>query len=229
MKKLSVSMTRGEMLWGWIYMLLQLIALPSALILINFTLGNPLSDAAANFVYFGTNFICVTVIFRKFILDSFGCALNNFVLCIRAVICGFVLYYVASYITYKALIFLKPNFFNVNDESIFQMTRNNYALMGIGTVLLVPPVEEILYRGLIFRGLHSRSRILAYAVSTLAFCAIHVFGYIGLYDWFTLLLCLLQYVPAGICLACAYEQADTIAAPILIHMIINLIGILSMR
>lgn len=229
MKKLSVSMTRGEMLWGWIYMLLQLIALPSALILVNYILGNPLSDAAMNFVFFGTNFICVTVIFRKFILESLALALKNFRECFRAVLQGFILYYIASYIITLALVLINPGFFNVNDESIAQMTRNNYALMGIGTVLLVPPVEEILYRGLIFRGLYSRSKILAYTVSALVFSSIHVFGYIGLYDWLTLLLCLLQYIPAGICLAHAYERADTIAAPILIHMIINLIGILSMR
>lgn len=222
-------MNREEILWGWVYLFLQLIALPVVLALINVLAGNPLSDAALNFVFFGINFICVTVIFRKFLLTSLGYAFKNTTVFIQAVLCGFAVYYVLSYIMAVAIVFIDPDFLNVNDESITQMARDNLALMGIGTVLLVPPVEELFYRGLIFRGLYSRSKTLAYSVSTAVFCAIHVLGYIGLYDPFTLLLCLLQYVPAGICLAWAYSRANTIAAPILIHMMINLIGILSMR
>ncbi len=229
MKRLSVSMNRQEILWGWAYLLLQLLVLPYVLTLVDLLLGNPLSDASLNFVFFGINFICVTVIFHKFLLDSLLYAFKNIAVCIQTVIWGFALYYTVSYIISTAIVLIDPNFLNVNDKSIAQMTQDNFALIGIGTVLLVPPVEEVFYRGLIFHGLYNRNKVLAYTVSTLVFCAIHVLGYIGLYDPFTLLLCFLQYVPAGICLAWAYSRANTIVAPILMHMIINLIGILSMR
>lgn len=229
MKKLSVSMNCEEIQWGWVYLFLQLFALPYLLTLVNLLLSNPLSDASLNFVFFGINFICVTIIFRKFFLTSLSHAFKNPAVCIQAVLCGFALYYIVSYIIGIAIMFINPEFLNANDESIAQMTRDNFALMGIGTVLLVPPVEEVFCRGLLFRGLYHRSRILAYAVSTLVFCSIHVIGYVGLYDPFTLIICFLQYVPASICLAWAYKRADTIVAPILIHMIINLIGILSTR
>lgn len=229
MKNLSIPMNRSEILWGWVYLFLQLIVLPYMLTLINLIAGNPLSDAALNFVFFGLNFTCVTVVFHRFLLDSLAHALKNISSCIQAVLWGFALYYVISYMISMAFMVIDPEFYNVNDESISQMTRDNFALMGIGTVLLVPPVEETLYRGLIFRGLYDRSKVLAYAVSTVVFCMIHVLGYVGFYDPITLLLCFFQYVPAGICLAWAYQRSDTLVAPILIHMIINLIGILSMR
>ena len=83
--------------------------------------------------------------------------------------------------------------------------------------------------GCSFRDCTEKSRLLAYLASTLVFAAIHVIGYIGLYDFTTLLLCYIQYLPAGIALCFAYEKADTIAAPILMHIAINQIGMSAMR
>ena len=97
------------------------------------------------------------------------------------------------------------------------------------TVLLVPVAEEALYRGLLFQGFQRKSRLLAYCLSTLIFAGLHVVGYIGSADLITLCLCFAQYLPAGITLAWAYEKADTIAAPMLMHMIINLIGTTAAR
>ena len=44
-----------------------------------------------------------------------------------------------------------------------------------------------------------------------------------------LALCLLQYLPAGLCLAVAYEKSDSILCPILMHTVINAIGVYAMR
>ena len=44
-----------------------------------------------------------------------------------------------------------------------------------------------------------------------------------------LFLSFLQYVPAGLCLAWSYEKADSIWAPILIHIAVNQMGNLAMR
>ena len=109
------------------------------------------------------------------------------------------------------------------------MVQENFALLTIGTVVLVPITEELLFRGLIFRGIYNRSHFWAYAISAVAFSLPHVVGYIGFYDPLLLLLCFVQYLPAGLCLGWAYARADSIFAPTLMHMIINLIGMLAMR
>ena len=229
MNNLSVSMTKSEIIGGWSYLFLQLLILPVVLRFVNMVLGNPLSSAEINFVFFALNFICVTVIFRCFLLTSVRNALTEPLRIIRAAFTGFVLYYIASYVVGLIIFFIAPDFSNVNDESLAGMTQGNFALMSIGTVLLVPPVEEVLFRGLIFRGLYRRNRFTAYLVSTLVFSSIHVVGYIGFYDPLTLLLCFLQYIPASLCLGWAYAKADSIIAPILIHITVNLIGMLAMR
>ena len=90
-------------------------------------------------------------------------------------------------------------------------------------------VEELLYRGIFFGGLYNRNRIVAFVVSTLIFAVIHVTSYVGYYPPVTLLLCFLQYIPAGIALAWAWMKSGSIITPIVMHMIINAIGITAMR
>ena len=229
MKKLTVSMTRTEWIPGLIYIAVQLAVLPFILAFGNMLLGNPLTEAQLNFVFFAIDFICITIIFHRFLWKNVKVALSSPWACLRYAGAGITLYWLSSFLVGLLIVAVYPDFANVNDESIAQLTQDNYALMSIGTVVLVPIVEETLYRGLVFGKLYNRSVFAAYAVSTLVFSALHVVGYIGLYEPLHLVLCLLQYIPAGLCLAWSYVRADSIWAPILIHMAINQIGILSMR
>ena len=105
------------------------------------------------------------------------------------------------------------------------MLQSNRVLMTIAVVVLAPLTEETLYRGLIFRNLWQTSRVGAYLVSMFAFAAIHVVGYIGTTDITTLILCFIQYLPAGLCLAWTYTKASNLFAPVLVHAIVNAIAI----
>ena len=66
---------------------------------------------------------------------------------------------------------------------------------------------------------------LIHILSTVAFCLIHVAGYVGQEALSSLAVLALEYIPAGIALAWAYEKADTIFAPILMHAVINAVSI----
>jgi membrane protease YdiL (CAAX protease family) len=122
-----------------------------------------------------------------------------------------------------------PSFSNYNDEAIAAMSRGNYYLMFIGTVVLVPPVEECFFRGLIFRNLYPKSKWAAYTVSILLFAVIHIIGYIGKYSALELIIAVAQYLAPGLCLAWSYARANTIFAPIVIHAAINYVSITQMR
>ena len=221
-------MTFPEVALGLVYLGFQILLLPFLLEQGNLILGNPFTITQLNFIFFCIDFICVTIIFRKFLLTSIKKALNQPFVCLRSAFLGLMLYWLISLLVNNFIIEVYPDFYNVNDASISGMTQENRTLMGIGTVLLVPVVEETLFRGVIFRSLYNRSPLLGFAVSVLSFGALHVLGYVGSYSPVHLLLCLLQYIPAGVCLGWAYVKADSIWAPILIHMTINQIGILSM-
>lgn len=229
MKKLTVSLSRTESVIGFIYLAFQLTALQFLLLLGNELLGNPLSVTGLNLAFFCINFLCVVGILHKFLIRSAKQALAAPFRCLRAAFIGLLLYWLGSFAFGILIAFLYPDFFNVNDSNIQQMTQQNYTVMAIGTVLLVPITEELLYRGLIFANLYNRSPWLAYLVSAVVFSALHVVGYIGQYQPVHLLLCFLQYIPAALSLSWAYVQADSIWAPILLHITVNQIAILSTR
>ena len=222
-------MTRTERILGFSYLPVQILLLPVVLVQGNLILGSPLSAAQLNFILFALDFICITVIFRRFLLQSLRQALSVPWRLLRYAGAGLLLYWIGSFVVNFFILTVYPDFSNVNDASISELTQQNYTLMSVGTVLLVPVTEETLYRGLIFGSIYKRSRIAGYAVSALIFAALHVVGYIGYFTPVHLLLCFLQYIPAGLCLAWAYVMADTIWAPILMHIAINQMGVLAMR
>ena len=227
--KLSISMSRREIVFGWLLMAGQLLILPTLAVTINSFLPAPLSIASMNILLFGVEFLLAILIFQRFLLASAKRALGAPFRCLRFAALGLGLYYLTSFLVGLLITAVSEDFLNLNDDTISQMAQENYLLIGISTVFLVPFTEELLYRGLIFRSLHGKSRLAAYVVSAAVFSVIHVASYIGTASAEVLLLSFLQYIPAGFLLGWAYEKADTIWAPILMHITINQISISLMR
>ena len=228
MKKLSVGMTRSELTFGWIYLVLQLTVLAVPIVLLNMLLGNPLSDGQMNFIIFLINFVSVSAIFWRFLCDNGRTGFSRPGRMFATIGITFGVYQSLSAVISILILAVAPDFFNVNDESIALMVQENPVLLTIGTVLLVPMVEEVLYRGLLFRGLYNHSKVAAFLLSIVVFGLLHVVNYITIYEPFHLFLCFLQYIPAGLCFGFAYAFTDSIWTPILMHMTVNLIGMLSM-
>ena len=228
-KLLYISMSRTEKILGWLYMAFSLIALPGLLAWLNAQLADPMNEGTLSFVFYLTNFLFILGIFRRFLRDSLVAAWRDIWNFIQAVVLGYVAYWAASEAMELVMSHLLPGFSNINDAAITAMAKSNYTLMLIGVVFLVPLAEEMLYRGLIFRNLWQSSKVAAYLLSMAAFSAIHVLGYIGSEDITTLVLCFLQYLPAGLCLAWTYTKADNIFAPTLVHAIVNAMAIGALR
>lgn len=229
MNKLTVSMTDRAQFSGLIYLLLDLFILPSILIMGNSLLPTPLPEALVNSIYFALNFLCVVLICRHFLWHSLKLVRKTPLSLLKYALIGFVLYELGTYLVNIGILIVMPDFANVNDQAIFAMGKDYFALTATGLILLVPVVEETLYRGIVFRLIYERSKLLGYLLSAIVFSSIHVVGYLGTYDPKVLLLCFIQYLPAGLCLAWTYAKADNIFAPILVHMTINLIGVATMR
>ena len=228
-KHLTVSLTRDELLWGWVYLAFEFLFLPTILQLVSFSLFPGISDAEFNFLYYFVNFLATILIFHSFLSRNLGVAKGKLLQVGLYVLLGLVIYWTSNLVMSELTFRIMPDFYNVNDAGIAAMSQEAFLLMAIGTVLLVPVAEESLFRGLLFRGIYGKSRWAAYAVSALCFCLPHVSVYIGSYDLSLLAMCFIQYLPAGLMLAWSYEKSNTILTPIIIHTIINAIGIYSMR
>ena len=227
--KLSIATTRQENLLGFIYLAFSQLLLPSLIAVVAYYLGFAISLATLNVIYFFVNFISVAAIFHRFLGKSLKKAWKNIPKCLLYVVIGFGAYYWVTILVGMAIIWIDPNFANVNDQAVSGIVQSQPGMVVFATIFLVPVTEEVFNRGLIFQGLQRKHRVLAYVVSAVVFSAIHIVSYMGSANWATLALCFVQYLPAGIALAWSYEKADTIVAPILIHMIINQIGMSAMR
>jgi len=223
------KLTPNETVFGFLYFLLQLLIIPSILMVGNMMMAVPYSEALVNFVFFAVNFVAVLVIFRKFLAANFRSLLAYPWYTLRCAALGFLIYMGGNAIFSLVVTVLVPDFANINDAAIMEMVQDHFGLMTIGTVFLVPIAEECFYRGLIFRNLYDKSPFLAYAVSMVIFSLAHVLGYVGMEDLGTLALCFLQYLPAAFALAWSYRRSGSIFAPILIHMVVNQTGMLLMR
>ena len=164
-------MTQAEKILGWMYLAIQLLFLPAILNALNGLLKDPMGPATLNFVYYCINFVAICCIFATFLKKSFTHAGRSFWDFLQAAVLGFVAYWVCSWLIGHLVQLIRPGFANVNDAAISQMAGNSFWLMAIGVVILVPTVEECLYRGLVFRALHSKSRAAAYLLSMAVFAA----------------------------------------------------------
>ena len=218
-----------ETMAGFCYLAFQMLFLPGLLSWLNSQFRTALNSAELNFLFYLINFIAVLVIFHDFLSKALTQVFQHPILFIEGVILGTVAYYALFWLTDKAVSLLVPGFSNYNDASVLEMVYSNRLLMLVGLLVLVPLAEECLFRGLIFRNLYGKSKWAAYVVSILAFAVIHILGYIGQYSPLELILAVLQYLPAGLCLAWAYIRSGTIFAPVVIHSIVNYISIYGIR
>ena len=226
MKKLPVTPSRREILWGAVYMGAEYLLLPPILVLINDRLPTPLSVGQLNCLLFLINFLAVLVIFRSFLKQTLTRIPSGV---LGAALRGFGLYFLLTLGVSQGILWIDPEFANVNDAAIGQMAGEDFLLITLCTVIPVPIAEELLFRGILFGGVYNRSRTAAYALSCSVFALIHIVAYIGAYPVKTLLLCLIQYLPAGIALGWAWSRSGSILSPILMHIAINAIGMLALR
>ena len=229
MSKKTVSVSKQEKILGVLYLLFQQFLLPLLLSYLMGLLPFGVSSAVLNLLYFLINFIMVLWIFSSFLKRSWNAVPKQLLRILGISLVAFGLYWVSNMAISGLYGLLLPNFSNLNDASIAALAGSNIYIMALGTVVLVPLVEEVLFRGVLFGAFPHRHRVAAYIVSAAAFALVHVLGYIGSADLTTLVLCFLQYVPAGLCLAWAYDASGSIFTPVLIHTVINALGILSLR
>lgn len=228
-KTLSVAPDTKELLWGALYIIVQLFVLPFLLARANEALAMPLRAGKLNVIFFMINFGITGWIFRRFIRKTLLDALRHLPSVLISALWGFLLYWAGNLLVTLLILQLNPDFINVNDATIGTMVQEDFLPLAVCTVFFVPVTEELLFRGVLFAGFYNRSSVKAFLISVVVFSAIHVSGYILDYSWDTLLLCFLQYIPPSIALGWAYAKSGNILSPMLMHIVINTIGIFAMR
>lgn len=218
-------MTRRERVLGWIYLPIHVILLPILLGLVVYALtGKEPDTMKMNLLYFGLGFLVIVVGMWKYLKLSYRRVTEN----LRGVLLALVLAYAISMVLtaiYGAVTQLLGTPPSPNQDTVEEIAVGNMNQMFAMAVLMVPIVEECLFRGVIFGSIRSKNRILAYVISVLAFSLYHVWQYAVAYQDWTMLLGLLQYLPISIALTYAYDRSGTIWAPIFLHMLNNALSL----
>lgn len=217
--------SKKAILWGIAYLIFDQFLFSYVLGFLENFLPEPLDIIEVNLIFSLTNVTAVVLIFRKYLLQTLREARWRI-----GPILGYALLAVLGTMYLTELVSnlvwqLNPDYYNVNDVGIDLMLLENKPMVILMTVILAPITEELLFRGLIFRSLFDRSKVLAYLVSMCLFSFIHLTNYISYLDIQWLGLAFLEYLPAAYCLAFAYHNSGSILSPMLVHALVNMLSI----
>ena len=228
-KNLTVSPSRSESFWGIGYVFFNYTLLARLVPLLCRAVFPQMGESAINLIYFCVNCLAMFWILRRFLLRELCRFSESLPSVFRIAPLGLLIYFAGNILINAFILVYEPDFLNINDSNISQLLKKDNGLLILGTVLLAPVSEELMFRGALFGTIQRKTTSGAIAISTLLFGAIHVLNYISLYPVKAIVLSFVQYIPAGIALAWAHRKADSIFAPILMHITINTIGVLLMR
>lgn len=222
-----VGPTRNELITGLICLIAWQLVLPFLLLPIfkAFSQNPEKAEFVYQIAYFTVSFIAVVLLFRKLLWRSWEPLKGRAVRLLGAVLTGFAVYYIVSFLIAYIIMYIPVQADNRNNAAIEDLLEQNTLIMGLCTVVLAPITEEILVRGMVFAPLCKKSPLLAYAVSILLFGGLHVVGYIGQQPATELLISFLQYVPAGLALGYAYQRTMSLWGSIALHALLNGIAV----
>jgi membrane protease YdiL (CAAX protease family) len=222
-------MLKSERIAGLLYLAVHACVLPWLVVYVYTdilrNMDVVLTGANLNLIYYVVSFAFVMIFMFRYLKTSFSDLVDNPLGSLKAVILAYMFNYAALTLVSLFLSAVLVNVANPNSQEIVNQTKLDPNAVIVVAVLLVPVVEESLFRGALFGTLRTRSRLAAYIVSAALFSVYHLWQYfLGGFEWH-MLLYLLQYIPASLALCWCYEKSGSIWAPIILHAAINFISI----
>ena len=112
-----------------------------------------------------------------------------------------------------------------NQEAVIELVSVSPVIMFLTAAILGPIVEELIFRGIIFRTIRPLGKIPAILISAIAFGFAHVSAYVFAGD-FRELLNIFPYLGMGLSFGIIYELRKNMLLNMLIHIIQNTLSIL---
>lgn len=219
------QLTRVECVWGWIFFALYLVLFPILMGLVQRSFDGALPVAETNVVYYLLCVALVCLVFWGYLKDGFHLLLDwlpeNLFAFGTGLIAAGVLHFLVIRLPYPVE---NPNSLNYAEQFALSPAATLVIL-----VVLMPIVEELLFRGLLFSTARGYSRAVAYVLSTLVYAVYCVWQFVyafGRAD-FRYLLLAIQYLPMSLALAWSYDRGGSIWTPIVLHGVINAFSLFS--
>ena len=222
------QITRAELYRGWVFFALYVFLFPWLMGWVQRSYQGEFPVAEANAVYYLIIAALTFLVFWSFLRHGFHLLLDwlpeNLFAFITGLLGAEALGFLVSLIPLPVQ---NPNLMSYREQ--FALAPASTLLI---LVVLLPLVEEPLFRGLLFTTARGYSRVLGYVLSVgvYALCSAAQFVYAyGVLDLRYLLL-MIQYVPMALGLTWCYDRGGSIWSAIALHMVLNgftLLGALS--
>ena len=213
------QMTDSERRRGWVFFALYLLVFPYlnawAQRLLMGEGEAPVAEA--NVVYYVLLFALALLVFWTFLRHGFSLLVDwlpeNAFAFVTGLAGAGLLHFLVTLIPYP-----------VQNPSEMQYLQE-FAISPVATavllVVLIPLIEETLFRGLVFGSLRQYSRPLAYVVSVLVYALACVWRYALEIGDPAYLLLFIQYLPMSLALAWCYDNGGSIWGSVGLHTAIN--------
>ncbi len=218
-QKFRPQMTDSERKRGWVFFVLYLLVFPylNAWVQRLWLADGEIPIAETNLLYYGLLFVLALLVFWTFLYHGFHLLADWLPENLFAFFTGFAGWAVLTFLIRRIPL-------PVEDITLLQW-RQEYLLSAGATTLLVvvliPMIEEILFRGLAFGSLRRYSRPLAYVVSILLFAVASVWRYALDFGDLRYLLLMIYYIPIGAALSWCYDNGGSIWGAVALRMSIN--------
>ena len=213
------QLTQAEMGRGWVFFALYVLLFPWVMGWVQRSFHGELPVAEANVVYYLLSATLVFLVFWTFLKHGFHLLLDWLPENLFAFGTGLAGWAVLSFLAWLIPLPVEnPNLLSYPEQ---------YALAPLATVVilvvLMPVVEEPLFRGLLFGTSRRYSRILGYLLSTLVYALYCVWQFVYAYGTvdFRYLLLMVEYLPMSLALTWCYDNGGSIWSPIALHMVVN--------
>ena len=224
-KKSAPYMTSGEKIAGTVLFAVYLVVLPFVtdplFRLIGKLLDTTVSATVQSIIYYYGLFAVTLIVFHKFIGRTSRNFADNLGVACRNMLLGLIALYGLNELVYRLSAVVISNRTNLNDTTISAQIQDAPRVTLLIIIFLAPFIEEVLFRGLVFGNLKSKSRVVAYLVSCLLFALVHVWQFAVVQQDMTYFLLMVQYLVPGAVLAWAYESSGTLWASIGLHAAAN--------
>lgn len=231
-RKSTTYMTYGEQIAGVVFFVIYLLVLPFVtnplFDLAGRLLAVSISAAMRDVLYYYILFAVTIIIFHGFLARTSRHLMDNLGGACKTAAAGLVGLYGLNELVYRLTNLIFTNRTNLNDTTISAQIDDAPHMTLLIVIFLAPFVEEVLFRGLMFGNLKSRSRALAYVVSCLLFALLHVWQFAVVKQDVTYFLLMIQYLVPGLVLAWAYDHSGTLWASIGLHAAVNALSVWAM-
>lgn len=231
-RKSTTYMTYGEQIAGVVFFVIYLLVLPFVtnplFDLAGRLLAVSISAAMRDVLYYYILFAVTIIIFHGFLARTSRHLMDNLGGACKTAAAGLVGLYGLNELVYRLTNLIFTNRTNLNDTTISAQIDDAPHMTLLIVIFLAPFVEEVLFRGLVFGNLKSRSRTLAYVVSCLLFALLHVWQFAVVKQDVTYFLLMIQYLVPGLVLAWAYDHSGTLWASIGLHAAVNALSVWAM-